>query len=186
MKKSLLILVISILAMSIPAQAEHLKFMGIPLTGSITQFQQKLAAKGVTHDKRASALADVGTRVFSGKFAGEKARIVVWYDADTKIVYGAKAVYEYYSTTLRDNKYNDLKDMLSTKYSEESSEESYKDGHDAYLIRVTDDYGYSMLGVISLYCSQGEFPYDDTYYVHVEYLDFENYGKNQDSKMNDL
>lgn len=186
MKKGLIILTLSILAMCIPAQAEHLKFMGIPLTGTITQFQQKLAAKGVTHDKNSSAIAAVGTRIFSGKFAGSKAEIVVWYDADTKIVYGAKAVYEFYATTTRDNKYNDLKDMLSTKYSEETCEESYQDGHDAYLVKVTDDYGYSMIGVISLYCSQGEFPYDDTYFVHVEYLDFENYGKNQNSKMNDL
>lgn len=186
MKKSLILLVLSILAICIPAQAEHLKFMGIPLTGTITQFQQKLAAKGVTHDKKASAVAAVGTRIFTGKFAGSKADIVVWYDADTKIVYGAKAVYEFYSTTTRDNKYNDLKDMLSTKYSEETCEESYQDGHDAYLVKVTDDYGYSILGAISLYCSKGEFPYDDTYYVHVEYLDFENYSKNQDSKMNDL
>ena len=186
MKKSLLILVISILAMSVPAQAEHLKFMGIPLTGTITQFQQKLASKGVTQDRKASAIAAVGTRIFNGKFAGSKADIVVWYDADTKIVYGAKAVYECYSTSIRDNKYDDIKSMLSTKYSEESCEEGYQDGHDTYTIRVTDESGYSLIGIITLYCKQGEFPYDDTYTVHVEYLDFENYGKNQNSKMNDL
>ena len=55
MKKSLIILIVGILSMFVPAQAEHLKFMGIPLTGTITQFQQKLATKGVTHNKRASA-----------------------------------------------------------------------------------------------------------------------------------
>lgn len=186
MKKGLIIMVLAILAMCMPAQAEHLKFMGIPLTGTITQFQQKLAAKGVTHDKKTSATVPVGTRFFTGTFAGSKADIVVWYDADTKIVYGAKAVYECYSTSTRDNKYDDLKQMLSTKYSEESCEESYKNGHDAYTVKVTDDYGESLLGIISLYCTQGEFPYDDSYFVHVEYLDAQNYVKNQNSKMNDL
>lgn len=186
MKKSIFLLIVCICAWFTPVHAEHLKFMGIPLTGTITQFQQKLAAKGVTHDKKASAIAAVGTRIFNGKFAGSKADIVVWYDADTKIVYGAKAVYECYSTTSRDNKYDDIKSMLSTKYSEESCEEGYQDGHDTYTIKVTDDFGYSLIGVISLYCKQGEFPYDDTYYVFVEYLDFENFSKNQDSKMNDL
>ena len=186
MKKSLIILVLSILAMSMPAQAEHLKFMGIPLTGTITQFQQKLAAKGVTYDKKMSEKSAVGVRWFNGTFAGSKADIIVWYDADSKIVYGAKAVYECFSTNSRDNMYNDLKSMLSTKYSEESCEEGYKDYHENYTIRVTDEYGYSLIGVITLHCTQGEFPYDDTYYVHVEYLDFENYSKNQDSKMNDL
>ena len=62
--------------MCLPVQAEHLKFMGIPLTGTITQFQQKLTAKGVTHDKKASATAPIGTRIFSGKFAGAKAEII--------------------------------------------------------------------------------------------------------------
>lgn len=186
MKKSIILLIISVLSLCFSAQAEHLKFMGIPLTGSITQFQNKLAAKGVTHDKKASAIASVGTRIFNGKFAGSNAQIVVWYDADTKIVYGTKAIYECYSTTTRDNKYNDIKDMLSTKYSEETSSEGYQDGHDTFSITVTDDLGYSIIGLISLYCSQRDFPYDDTYLVHVEYIDAENYGKNQDSKMNDL
>ena len=186
MKKSVILLLISLVSVCFSAQAEHLKFMGIPLTGTITQFQQKLAAKGVSHDKKASAIASVGTRIFSGKFAGSNAQIVVWYDADTKIVYGAKAIYECYSTTTRDNKYDDIKQMLSTKCSEESCSESYQDGHETYSITVTDDLGYSMIGLISLYCSQRDFPYDDTYLVHVEYIDTENYSKNQDSKMNDL
>ena len=129
MKKSLIILIVGILSMFVPAQAEHLKFMGIPLTGTITQFQQKLATKGVTHNKRASATVPIGTRFFNGKFAGSKADIIVWYDADTKIVYGAKAVYECYSTTERDNKYNELKPLLSAKYAEEHIETGNRNGH---------------------------------------------------------
>ena len=30
---------------------EHLKYMGIPITGTISQFQSKLAAKGVRYDQ---------------------------------------------------------------------------------------------------------------------------------------
>ena len=185
MKKSLIILILSILTMCLPAQAEHLKFMGIPLSGTITQFQQKLTAKGVTQDKKASATAPIGTRIFSGKFAGAKAEIIVWYDADTKIVYGAKAVYECYSTDMRDNKYNELKPMLSTKYAEEYIQTGDRNGHEAYIVNVQDDSGESIGGVF-LYCDQGEFPYDDIYYVYVEYMDTQNYLKNQDSKMKDL
>lgn len=72
MKKSLIILVLSILAMSMPAQAEHLKFMGIPLTGTITQFQQKLAAKGIVYNKMMSEEAAVGVRWFSGNLRVQK------------------------------------------------------------------------------------------------------------------
>ena len=42
MKKSIILLFISIMALCIPMQAQHLKFMDIPLTGTITQFQSKL------------------------------------------------------------------------------------------------------------------------------------------------
>ena len=186
MKKSIILLIVSILFISISAQAEHLKFMGIPLTGTITQFQQKLAAKGVTYDKRDSETASIGTRVFNGNFAGSKAKIVVWYDADTKIVYGAKAIYECNTASSRDNKYDELKSMLSSKYAEERSETEYKDGLEKFSIDVTDDSGYLFVGVITLYRTQAEFPYDDTFFVHVEYMDLENYNKNRDSKMNDL
>ena len=68
MKKNIILLVISILAMCVPAQADHLKFMGIPLTGTITQFQLKLAAKGVKYDKAMSQQLPTGVRMFNGTF----------------------------------------------------------------------------------------------------------------------
>lgn len=185
MKKSIVLLIVSILFISISAQAEHLKFMGIPLTGTITQFQQKLVAKGITYNKKASAAAPIGTRFFSGKFAGSKAEIIVWYDADTKIVYGAKAVYECHSTTIRDSKYNELKPLLSTKYAEEYIQTGDRNGHEAFIVNVKDDSGESIGGVF-LYCDQEEFPYNDIYYVYVEYMDTNNYLKNEGSKMKDL
>lgn len=184
MKKSLVILVLSILAMSVPAQAEHLKFMGIPLTGTIAQFQKKLAAKGVSYNKAASERAEIGTRLFTGKFAGSKADIVVWYDADTKIVYGAKAVFECTSTSHRNKKYEELNRMLSSKYSEDYLGNDKLDGFDCLRITVMD--GEYMLGMITLFQSDGEYRYDDVYYVQVEYLDAQNYVKNENSKMNDL
>ena len=185
MKRLIQILVFSLLSIYLPAQAEHLKFMGIPLTGTITQFQQKLASKGVTYNKSESERAAVGTRVFKGTFAGSKAKIVVWYNPKTKIVFGAKALYEYYTTSSRDNKYDEIKTMLSQKYYEESDETEIKDGLEQYLVRVTDDYGYSTIGYINLYRTKDDFTYS-TYYVHVEYIDSENYRSDQNSKMNDL
>lgn len=186
MKKSIILLMLCLLAFCCPVQAEHLKFMGIPLTGTITQFQQKLAAKGVTYNKRASESAEVGVRCFNGSFAGSKANFVVWYNPSTKIVYGAKAVYPCTSKKDRDQKFEELKSMLSMKYAEESAGSETKDGFEYYTINVTDETGEFLIGVITLYQSRGDYPYDDYDYVQVEYLDAENYMKNQDSKMNDL
>ena len=80
------------MSMCIQAQTEHLKFMGIPLTGSITAFQEKLKAKGIEYDAEGSRQIKVGCRCFKGSFSGEKANFYVYYNEKTKIVYRAKAV----------------------------------------------------------------------------------------------
>lgn len=188
MKRILYLWAVMIWATIIPAQAQHLQFMGIPLTGTITQFQQKLAAKGVTHDKRLSALSDKGTRVFKGSFAGSDATIVVMYSVNTKIVYAAKAYYDCYSTAARDQKYDELKSLLEQKYVAESnniSEISEDDVHERFKITVTDDSGKIVLGYIRLHCLQDPI-FSSRSSVHVVYQDLTNYNKNQNNKMKDL
>lgn len=184
MKKSIILLIISIVALCIPVQAQHLKFMDIPLTGTITQFQHKLAEKGAKYNKIASENAAVGIRYFNGTFAGSEALIVVWYNTNTKIVYGAKAVFECFTKESGNNKYEELKSMLSVKYAEEMCLTSYKDDLEMYQIEVTDDESFT--GEIKLFREKGAYPYDYKYFVQVEYLDAINYNKNQENKMKDL
>lgn len=185
MNKRLFFLLLMLFCLLVTVQAQHLKFMGIPLTGTITQFQQKLATKGVTYDRKSSAMVEVGTRVFKGIFAGEEATIVVWYDSGTKIVNGAKAYYECYSTKSRDNKYDELKSMLEIKYADEISTTEQEDGLEKFKILVTDDTGQVMLGMISLYRRESTYSFGE-YTVHVEYNDYKNSMKNQSNKMEDL
>lgn len=184
MKKSLIILILSVLAMCLPAQAEHLKFMGIPLTGSITQFQQKLTAKGVKYDKAMSQQLPAGVRMFNGTFAGEKSKIFVYYDPSSKVVYKAKAVSGYPSASSCNTKYEDLKSMLSSKYSEAETDIDYQDGHEAFYYRVYNN--GNPLGVIAVYVSYNLYAYPMDNEVNIEYIDYANYLKNDDSKMNDL
>ena len=47
MKKYLLVALCCLFSILTQAQTEHMKFMGIPLNGSITAFQTKLQAKGI-------------------------------------------------------------------------------------------------------------------------------------------
>ena len=184
MKKCVLILAVLICTMFLSAQAEHLKFMGIPLTGTITQFQQKLAAKGITYNKRISQAAPLGTRCFNGEFFGSRAYFVVWYDTDTKIVYGARAVLYFDNQSERDDKYEEMKPMLIQKYAEDELQENTKDGLEALQITVTDEEGNECLGYINLYRTEED--YGDIYHLHVQYLDHANFNENQKSLMNDL
>ena len=87
MKKLFLLLVITLfVSVGAMAQTEHLKFMGIPLNGTITQFQNKLKAKGVDVNPSLNKFIPTGGRAFKGVFSGNDATIFVYYDEKTKKV----------------------------------------------------------------------------------------------------
>ena len=115
MKKILSLVVCMLICLSVQAD-EHLKFMGIPLDGTITQFQAKLAQKGVNHDIAESKTLPPGCRAFRGIFSGQKAKIGVYYDIASKLVYRAKAILLTDSKDICENKYNEFTRMLSNKY----------------------------------------------------------------------
>ena len=102
------------------AQTDHMKFAGIPLTGTIDQFQKKLVAKGFIIDKAMSQILQVGTRCFVGTFAGKQGNIAVYYDADTKVVYGAKVYYNSMTEDRAEGEQDNLRSILSAKYGEDN------------------------------------------------------------------
>ena len=69
MRKLVLILITLIVAISAQAQGEHLKFMGIELKGSITEFQQQLLTKGMRVSYVSKGLPEC-ERVYEGRFSG--------------------------------------------------------------------------------------------------------------------
>ena len=84
-RKLMLLLFVSLFTLVLNAQTEHMKFAGIPLTGTIDQFQTKLVAKGYRLNTKMSKMLPVGTRSFVGTFAGKKGNIAVYYDSETKM-----------------------------------------------------------------------------------------------------
>ena len=83
-----------------------MKFMGIPLNGTINQFQTKLSTKSVTVDVATNKTIGVGCRAFKGSFSGKDAQIFVYYDESSKVVYRAKAVIQSSDEDICDNNYN--------------------------------------------------------------------------------
>ena len=188
MKKSIIFLIISIVACCCPVEAQHLKFMGIPLNGTITQFQNKLQAKGVKYDKKISQMSPSGVRAFKGTFAGEKADIYVYYDPSSKVVYRAKAVICYPTALICDNHYDEIKSLLSSKYPDAYTESGYQDGHESYSYIVSEEGNSGLrniLGLIGIYISEGDILDIYDRYLHIDYTDYLNSMKNDDSKMKD-
>lgn len=111
MRNLLVFLTLIFASISIKAQ-EHLSFKGIPIEGSMTDFCQKLKAKGFIPINQENNLS-----IFSGDFTGRKAMIGVAASADGKNVHGVVVLFDSCSEwkTLV-NTYNHYKELYSQKY----------------------------------------------------------------------
>lgn len=89
-----LILLFAFLFSSICVSSQHLNFSGIPITGTISQFQSKLLAKGIKLNREKSQNAPLGQRIFKGMFHGYYSEITVFYNRNSKNVYKVEAVIE--------------------------------------------------------------------------------------------
>ena len=186
MKRTLQIIVCCLLSMIAQAQTEHLKFMGIPLNGSITAFQTKLQAKGVRYDAEGSRQLQVGCRCFKGSFSGEKADFYVYYNEKTKVVYRAKAVITCLSKEMGKEKFDSFKSMLKSKYSDGIASDGEQDGHPSLSILVPDSKLVNELGYVGLYITNPPYSFMDEVYLHIDYEDIANRRVNQVNNMDDL
>ena len=191
MRKFLFTLCCLIFAIASLAQSNaHIKFMGIPLTGTIAQFQTKLVAKGCTYNKVASASISNGTRAFKGTFVGNKVDIYVYYDTNTKIVYRTKAVINGVSEDIADQEYSKVKNLLSRKYGS-SSDDMYvgtQDGKESVSFISANDEG-EINGSIDLFITKDEetwvrAPYN--YNLHIDYNDRINTKKHENQQLDEI
>ena len=131
MKKITFIIMACLMTIYAQAQtsSEHMKFMGIELNGSISDFQTKLLAKGLTVSPRSKSLP-TGMRSFDGAFSGEDAEIVVWYNPRTKDVYRAKAIISRYGKDSIEQLMRNMERKLDAKYgTEDKLSEKVKDDY---------------------------------------------------------
>ncbi len=181
MKRLFIVFFLSLFTVSVLAQ-QHLQFMGIPLNGTINQFQQKLQAKGVRYDRQDSAITPVGTRVFKGTFAGYAAKIAVYYDETTKQVYAAKAYIDIVTEDRANSIATDFEQSIKTKY----GDCLLIDDDDTYYI--LDSTKQQVLGFITIYIRQDEsyinYPYN--YSVHIQYNDFLNTNEHDSITLDDF
>ncbi len=123
MKKIISILFALCLCMAASAQ-QHMKFMGIPLDGTIDNFALKLKAKGVTYDTAKSKTAGQGCRVFNGTFMGEKATINVAYNPKSNMVFSAVVEMQYPTVESAHIPFLNLTESLQQKYPNTTPEEN--------------------------------------------------------------
>lgn len=186
MKRTLLITLCCLFSIMTQAQTEHLKFMGIPLNGSITAFQTKLQSKGIKYNAEGSRQLKVGCRCYKGSFSGEKADFYVYYNEKTKVVYRAKAVITYLSKEKGEERFFSFRSMLNTKYSDGFANDGEQDGHPSLSIIVPDSKQEKDLGYVGLYITNPPYSFMDEVYLHIDYEDVANKKVNEVNNMDDL
>ena len=186
MKKVLLLIITCLMAISMQAQEEHMKFMGIPLNGSITQFHSKLVAKGLKYDAEASKRIVAGCRKYEGVFSNEKAEIYVYYNEKTKVVYRAKAVIEYMNKEKGETKLKDFEYSLKNKYPNAFITHDEYEGHPSITVVVDNSKKDALLGYIGLYITNPPYSFMDQVYLHIDYEDSTNKRKNEQTNLDDL
>ena len=156
---------------------EHIKFKGIPLTGTITHFQKFLEAKGVKPNKEINRNTPVGVRCFKGDFAGYDADIFIYYDKLSKLVYRGKACIINNDKELATEIYNQIKNLVEIKFqkmdvthvtTDEPFGKSYENG-DIYVLFTTLNNKHTTI-----------------YAVTIEYTDRINFRKHQNALLEDI
>lgn len=186
MKKIISVIIVCLVSLSTYAQVEHMKFMGIPLDGNISAFQQKLKSKGVEYNSNLSSRSPAGVRAFKGVFSGEEANIYVYYNAKTKTVYRAKAVLTIVNESIADNKFDKFASMLKEKYLTGVVTDGEQEGKPAISIKVLDQNFDKCVGFIGLYMSKDETFYTGQMFLHIDYEDAYNSIKDINKNMDDL
>lgn len=174
---------------------EHLRFMGIQMSGPIQTFVQKLEAKGLEID----AKDDDGNYYLNGTFFNESnCRIYIGGTAGTLHVYRAGVSFSpdnnWASLT---RKYYRLKEALTEKYGKPSfSIEEFTDGEpssERAKFRALDNgkcrYKAQFIleeGWISLDIVSEKGADDRTYYVHLLYVDEKNEATEKRNAYDDL
>ena len=114
MRKLTALFAFMVIALTSYAQSnsEHLSFKGIPIEGSMSEFCQKLEAKGLT-----SIGIENNIALFTGDFTGRNATIGVSATDDGESVFGVVVLFdpsEEWNTLV--NIYNYYKDLYTRKY----------------------------------------------------------------------
>lgn len=183
MKKTLLIILCCLFSTMIQAQNEHLKFMGIELSGTISDFQTKLLAKGLRVSPQSKQQPN-GIRLYDGVFSGEDAQIVVWYNPRSKEVYRAKAIINRYGKDMVEQLMRNMERKLDAKYGTENKHsEKVEDDH---LQKFVQHSYVEENGSIDLFIVSTGYSSQTNFFLHIDYKDKENFTKNTQDEMDDL
>lgn len=187
MNKVFSVLFALFICLTISAQS-HMKFMGIPLNGTIETFAQKLKAKGITYDAVKSRAMGPGGKFYNGTFMGEKATFMVFFNAKSRIVFGVSVEMSYTSVDLAFVPFKNIAEQLQKKYPKavlEGSKDS-KGNLDGLEFHVPNEEETQMIGVIIQTLNKSDSYLKDDCTISLMYTDVANFKKSESINNEDL
>lgn len=187
MKKIISVLFALFICLSISAQ-EHMKFMGIPLDGTIDNFALKLKTKGITCDVVKSKALGPGCKFYNGTFMGEKATFMVFFNAKSRVVFGVSVELSYSSPELALIPFANIFKQLIKKYPK-AVYEKIKDSEgdtNGVTFHIPDEAEEKRIGAIiqTLNISQSYLKENCT--INLTYTDVDNVLKSEAKNNEDL
>ena len=185
MRRVLLSLLCIIIFHTLQAQTGHLKFMGIPLDGTISQFQTKLILKGCKLETDLNKhIKGKPFRFFTGSFAGYESSIKIKFNAKTEIVWGAMVTIDFPNLEAAESKMKYYIDKLLAKYPSSSGKYTTKEGKRTYMLAVNDSKDF--YGFIYLYTFPDTNPLEKKVYLIFNYKDYKNTDACEKNDLEDL
>lgn len=171
MKRISLVLLLCLTTILTFGQAKHLTVLGIPITGNITTFQQKLIAKNYRLDTKENKQLPVGERAFKGRFSGHECTLKAYYFPDDKIVYKVRVSIDFVYESSADNAYKEIKRNLLRKYKYADTKTGRSsNGHESLSALIIDDED-DILGNIVLFVFENVDSYESELVVGYEDMD---------------
>lgn len=159
------------MAISSFSQTKHLTVLGIPITGNISTFQQKLIAKNYHLDTKMNKQLPIGERAFKGRFSGHECTLKAYYFPDDKTVYKVRVSIDFAYESSADAAYMEIKRNLLRKYKYADTQTGKSsNGHESLSALIIDEED-DILGNIVLFVFDNDEPYDSELVIGYEDLD---------------
>ena len=180
MKKIVVTLMLSLFCLMVQGQA-HMKFMGIPLTGHVDLFTQKLKAKGLTCDVAKTKVAPSGTKYYKGVFMGEDAEFMIMFNSKDKTVFSVVVDIEYSTLESVKSQFVDIADKLKEKYPDAAIGLSKNDDGDVDGVKfsIPDKEKKNLMGLIIQTTILPDGVHEKYYRISLSYCDVANFNKNE-------
>lgn len=195
MKRLLFLIATLALALGCSAQQkpQHLKFMGIPITGTIATFQTKLIQKGFTLQKAYRGQSP-DVKFYKGIFSGNKCQVLVYFNTKSRIVYKCRVAIECSSREIAEQEFNTFEPLIQNKYNNDKfMAVNFDDETDVYEMNLhiyskipEKDGGMPCIGGIGMFILDLDSSYPEKYDLIIDYIDAINNDKNLQSNINDL